>query len=154
MKLITLLSFCLISCCVSAQRIVTGKVIDEFELMAIPGAKIMSRDNQELATTGLNGEFKTEIPAGTDSLLIGSVGMEWASIRVSANCDRLEIIMMYDGTFDFMTLRLVDKRRYKRFKSLDRKHERAFKIGVFTSASPCISYAFQKYWVKSIDSDE
>ncbi|WP_409014281.1 carboxypeptidase-like regulatory domain-containing protein [Dyadobacter sp. NIV53] len=143
MRLLILLSLCFISLFVSAQRIVTGKVVDEFELLPMPGVRILSRDTLELGTTDLNGDFKVELPQETHALLVSSVGMEWASIKVPANCNRLEIIMLADVIYDFVTVRSINRRRYKRFKSLIVKHKKAFAKGFFTSTSPCSTYTFE-----------
>ena len=144
MKFLILLSLRFIPLFVNAQQIVTGKVVDEFELLPIPAVKISNRDTLVLGTTDLNGDFKVELPQETHALLVSSVGMEWTSIKVPANCNRLEIIMLSDIIYDFVTVQSINRRRYKRFKGLIVKHKEAFTKGVFTSITPCSSYTFEK----------
>jgi len=126
-------------------RTLTGKVIDEYTFDAIPEVRVQNRDTLRLGTTELNGTFKIELPSGTDELLLSCIGMEWTSITVPANCDNIEIIMMYDGTYDYTTVSRVSRKRSKRFKDLSSQHHQAHEKGIFTADKPCFSYIFKKY---------
>jgi hypothetical protein len=122
---------------------VTGKVVDEFDLLPMPGVRILSPDTLELGLTDSNGNFKVELPQEAYTLLLSSVGMEWTSIEFSTNCNKLEIIMLSDVIYDFTTVQSINKRRNKRFKNLAVKHKKAFTNGVFTSTRPCNTYTFE-----------
>ncbi len=144
MRILALFALCFNPFFVNAQRMVSGKVIEEFELVAMPGVRIMTRDTLELAFTDLNGDFNIELPKEIDTLLLASVGMEWTLIKVPTDCNKLEIIMMSEFSYDFMSARSVNKRRFKRFKSLNRKQKLAFDKGIFSYATSCITYIFEK----------
>ena len=59
------------------------------------------------------------------------VGMEWTDIRLKKDCDTVEVVMMYDVTYDFMTSRKIDKLRKKRFDNLPTLHSDAVKEWAF-----------------------
>lgn len=126
-------------------RTITGKVVDEFNFAAIPGIKIQNRDTVQLGITDINGNFIIELPFGTDELLLSSLGMEWTSIKVPPNCDNLEVIMRADVIYDYITMRKINRKRYRLFKELPDKHRQAYEKGIFTSKSPCLTYIFHKY---------
>jgi CarboxypepD_reg-like domain len=126
-------------------RIITGKVIADLDLEALIQVRIVSRDTIQLGTTDTNGKFRIELPLGTDQLLLNFVGMEWTSIKVPPNCDNLEIIMMYSGSYDFATVRTVNRKRSKRFKNLLNQHRQAYEKRIFSNDKPCFQYIFNKY---------
>jgi hypothetical protein len=126
-------------------RTITGKVIDEFEMSAVPMVRILNRDTVQLGTADMDGNFKIDLPAGSDRLIFTMIGFEWTTVQVSDNCDNLEIVMILDSTYDFMTINEVNRKRYKRFKKLKDRHQEAFEKGVFKSKTPCVTYTFNKY---------
>ncbi len=126
-------------------RLITGKVVDEFQFEPIPAVEIQTLDTVRLGNTDIKGNFKIGLPVGTDQLLLSFIGMEWTSIRIPANCNNLEIIMLFDGTYCFMTPRRVIRKRYRIFKNLSKKHYQAHSQGIFTSIVPCVTYIFRKY---------
>jgi CarboxypepD_reg-like domain len=146
MRLLIILTLYLTPLLATGQtRTITGKVIDEFEMTTVPQVRIQNRDTVELGTTDIKGNFKIELPAGTDQLMFSFLGFEWTTVKVPNNCDNLEIIMMLDGTYDFMTKKTVNRKRYKRFKKLNDRHQEAFEKGIFKSKAPCVTYTFNKY---------
>ena len=61
MRTVAILAICLCSLTLKAQtRTITSKVIDEQELKAMPGVKILSRDSLFLGLTQTDGSFKIE----------------------------------------------------------------------------------------------
>jgi len=126
-------------------RTIIGKVLDENDLTAMPGVMIHTRDTVLIGTTDKNGDFKIELSAETDQLLLGFISMEWTSIKVPTDCDNLEIIMMVDAIYDFVTIQTENKKRYKRFKDLKDKHRQAHAKGIFTSDVPCGTYIFNNH---------
>lgn len=146
MRLLIILTIYLIPFVSTGQtRTITGKVIDEFELTTIPQVRIQISDTVQLGTTDMNGNFRIELPTGTDQLILSFIGFELTTVQVPSNCDNLEIIMMMQGTYDFMTTRTVNKKRYRRFRRLNDRHEEAFEKGVFNSKVPCVTYIYSKY---------
>ena len=146
MRHLILMTFFLTPFLLSGQsRAITGKIIAEWDLEGVIQVRIQSRDTLLLGTTDMNGKFRIELPSGTDQLLLTFIGMEPTSIRVPSNCDNLEIIMMYSASYDFTTLRTVNRKRSKMFKDLPNQHQRAHEKGIFTSDKPCFEYIFNKY---------
>jgi len=126
-------------------RTIIGKVIADLDLETLIQVRILSRDTLQLGTTDMNGKFRIELPSGTDQLLLNFIGMEWTSIQVPPNCDNLEIIMMYSGSYDFATVGTVNRKRSKRFKNLLNQHRQAYEKGIFSNDKPCFEYIFNKY---------
>jgi hypothetical protein len=144
MRQIFLLTFISTSFLSNGQtRTITGKVISEnFE--TLPEVRIQNRDTIRLGTTDKNGNFKIELPNGTDELLLSFIGMEWTLLKVPLNCDKIEVIMMFEGTYDFMSNRKVDRLRKKRFDELPKLHSSAVAKGIFYE-SPCFTREFEPY---------
>ena len=111
-------------------RDIQGLIISE-DFEELPNVRIQNIDTLLLGETDLNGHFKIEIPQKTDKLLLSFIGMEWTTIELTEDCDKIEIIMMYDAIYDFMSLRKVDRLRLKRFNKLPELHKIAYKKGIF-----------------------
>ncbi len=79
----------------------------------------------------MDGFFGINIPQETDSLMFRYVGMEWTDIRLKKDCDTVEVVMMYDGTYDFMSSKKIDRLRKKRFDKLPIVHSEAVRNGLF-----------------------
>jgi hypothetical protein len=145
MRVLIFLIICVTPILSSGQtRTVKGKVIGEYEVSPIPGVKIENGDTIQLGMTDRQGNFKIELPTGTTQLTFSLIGMERTSVTVPTNCDNLEIIIMADVIYDFVTIETVDRRRYKRFKKFNIRHREAFKNGIFTTREPCVTYIYQK----------
>ncbi|MCE2733332.1 MAG: carboxypeptidase-like regulatory domain-containing protein [Flammeovirgaceae bacterium] len=127
-------------------RKVTGTVIDENELKPIPGVKIYSPDKKkEFGVTDMKGNFEIECDKSEDELLFIFLGMERTDIKLSSDCGNLEVIMMFDVIYDYITSNKINRKRCKRFKGLTQKQHQAHEKGIFTSDTPCFSYVFHKY---------
>jgi hypothetical protein len=142
MRQILLLTLIEISFSLCGQtRTITGKVIDEY-FDNLPGVRIQSSDTIQLGTTDIDGEFKIEIPINTDSLLFSFIGMEWIPIKLTSNCDRLEIVMMVYVLYHDKSGKQIDRLRKKRFDDLSEIHSTAFNKGQFLSDKPCYERKF------------
>jgi hypothetical protein len=126
-------------------RTITGRVIDESDLTAIPEVRIQDRDTVLLALSDKTGNFEIQLPPDKDDLLLSFLGMEWRSVKVPSNCNRLEIIMVADANYDFVSTRKINRKRCERFKELPSKHRQAFEKGIFVSETPCVKYIFHEY---------
>ena len=126
------------------NRIISGRVISE-DLEPLPALDIENSDNVLLGKTDMDGFFKISIPQETDSLLFRYVGMEWTDIRLKKDCEKVEIVMMYDGTYDFMSSKKIDRLRMKRFDNLSNIHSDAVKNGLFENNNICYDRDFEAY---------
>jgi len=127
---------------VSGQtRTLTGRIIgDDFEPFI--QAMIFNVDTAELGKSDMKGQFSIIVPSDTKTLVIAFVGMEWKKIHLSDSCNTLEIILLPSWTYDFKTLKKVDRLRKKQFDTLPLLHKAAFEKGVFQSNQPCYVDSF------------
>jgi hypothetical protein len=128
---------------IGQTRTITGKVVDE-DFQTLPEVRIQNADTVSLGTTDKNGYFKIELPVGIRELVLTWIGMEPTLIKVPASCDKIEVIMMYAGSYDFMSSRKIDRLRRKTFDKLLELHSRAVNKGIFID-SPCYIREFDPY---------
>jgi hypothetical protein len=122
-------------------RTITGIIIDE-DLQPIFQAQINDSDTGVLAITDIGGKFKINLATQAPSLMIRGIGMESKMITVPDNCSHLEIIMLNRSTYDFVSLRKVDRNRKRQFDKLPRLHQAAFNKGIFKNEKPCYTEFF------------
>lgn len=125
-------------------RTIIGRVISE-DLEPLPVLDIENSDNVLFGKTDMDGRFKISIPQETDSLLFRYVGMEWTDIKLKKDCDTVEVIVMYDVIYDFMTSRKIDRLRKKRFDNLPSLHSDAVKNGLFENNNICYDRVFEAH---------
>jgi hypothetical protein len=126
------------------NRNISGRVITE-DLEPLPMLDIKNSDTLLLGKTDMDGRFKISIPQETDRLLFSYVGMEWTEIKLRKDCDTIEVVMMYDVIYDFITLKKVDRLRKKRFDNLPNLHSDAVKNGLFENNNICYERVFEEY---------
>jgi hypothetical protein len=147
MKIIACLFFIGFTCDLAAQnRTISGKVIGSefrtkrdktpYEFWVIPGAKIFSKDSL-LGVTNEKGEFKIEISEKVNEISIGWFGMYPDKIHISGNCDYLEVLLLPDVIYDFVTLKKEERLRKKDRAILPLLYEKAFEQGIFGMKVPC-----------------
>jgi hypothetical protein len=117
-------------------------VISE-DLEPLPGLYIENSEYVLLGKTEMDGRFKISIPQETDSLLFRYVGMEWTGIRLKKDCDNVEVVIMYDAIYDFMTSSKIDRLRKKRFDNLPKLHSNAVENGLFKNNNTCYERFFK-----------
>lgn len=115
------------------------------DLATVPFALIMINDTVEVGKTDLDVFFQIDMPVSVNNVLFRYIGMEPAQIVLVDNCNEVEIIMMLSGTYDFMTLKKVDRLRMKRFKKLPELHKEAFAKGIFKTDRACYTQTFIPY---------
>ncbi len=123
-------------------RTIIGRVISE-DLEPIPEANIQSVDTLLLGKTDIEGRFKINIPQKTDKLLFSWICMEWTTIELQKDCDTIEVVMMCDVIYDFMSSKKIDKLRKKRFDEIPKFHSDAIKKGLFSNSSICYMREFK-----------
>ncbi|MDR2148673.1 MAG: hypothetical protein LBE91_19705 [Tannerella sp.] len=135
---------------VCGQRNIKGRIIDE-DLDELIGAKIFEfnpseefgfDNNKPLGTSDFNGYFDIVAPNGTERFVFTYIGFEFANVTLSDSCNYVEIILLYDAIYDFMSSREVDRRRKKSFDNLSLLHLRAVEKGLFSSETICYSREF------------
>jgi hypothetical protein len=131
----------------SQNKTIKGRVIDD-NLETLPYMPIVINDTVEVGKTDLNGFFQIDIPVSVKKLLFSTVGIELASIELVDKCDEVEVVMMLDCTYDFITLKKADRLRMKRFKKLPELHKEAFEKGIFKTDKVCYKQEFIPYYKK------
>jgi len=124
-------------------KTLTGRILSD-RLEKLPRANIYARDTTVIGTTDWEGYFKIDLPVNTNTLLFAFVGMEWTTVNLSGECSNLEVILLYASSYDFMSVRRLNRKRFKRFKHLPQLHQQAYEKGLFTSHAPCAFPIFTK----------
>ena len=138
-----------ISSIYSQNTVIQGKVIADCGLEPLIGVTIIANDSINLGVTRIDGCFLFETPLSINKLSFLYVGMETADLKISDNCNHIELIMIADATYDFMSFRKVNKIRRKIYKKLPRLHQEAYEKGIFQSPEVCYIQEFSEYkWVK------
>jgi hypothetical protein len=125
-------------------RTIHGQIVDE-DLQYIPMVSICNIDTVEIAKANIEGQFKFDLPVGTKKLLLLFVGMEWTTIELKDGCDTIDVIMMNEWIYDFISLKSADRKRLKRFKKLPELHKLAYEKGIFSTLKPCYNQKFEAY---------
>ena len=131
----------------SQNKTIKGKVITEY-LDTLPYTLIFVNDTVTLGRTDFNGFFQIDIPISMEKISFANVGFEPATIELGDSCDEVEVVMMYNVTYDFKTLKKVDRLRMKRFKKLPELHRNAFEKGLFKTDMACYTQEFMPYLKK------
>jgi hypothetical protein len=131
----------------SQNKTIRGRVIsDNFEI--VPLALIMINDTVEVGRTDLNGFFQIDVPISVSKLLFMFVGIEPPKIVLAHNCDEVEVVMALNGTYDFISLKKVDRLRMRRFKKLPELHKEAFARSLFKTDKACYTQEFIPHYLK------
>jgi len=147
--LIIFIVLCVSTCSLYSQsKTIKGRVIDD-NLETLAGVPIMINDTVVVGRTDLNGFFQIDIPIFVKKLLFSTVGIELASIELVDKCDEVEVVMMLSSTYDFITLKKVERLRMKRFKKLPELHKEAFEKGIFKTDNACYTQEFIHYYKKN-----
>ena len=63
-----------------------------------------------------------EVPANTRKLLVAAIGFEGIWVELDDLCNDLEIIIMLEVIYDFIPLKKINRKRFRRFKMLPELH--------------------------------
>ncbi|WP_231403214.1 carboxypeptidase-like regulatory domain-containing protein [Hymenobacter guriensis] len=124
-------------------KTLTGRLLGE-DLDGVPRADICARDTTVIGTTDLKGYFKIDVPVNTSTLIFRYVGLEWTTVNLSEECSNFEVILLSRPTYDFMSIRRVNRQRLKQFKNLPQLYQEAYEKGLVKSPVPCASPIFTK----------
>jgi hypothetical protein len=133
-----------ISSLYSQGKLIKGRIIAE-NLENLPYASILINDNFEVGKADVNGYFEINIPFKEQKIIFIYLGMEVANIDLEYKCNEIEVILMDNVIYDFMSLKKIDRLRKKRFKRLPRLHKKAFEKGIFKTPDACYKQEFIPY---------
>lgn len=123
-------------------RTIRGRIISE-DLEVLPKVSIQNEGNLLIGETDFEGRFDIEITHNTKTIKLGYVGFEPTTIKLNNECNTVEIVMMNDGTYDFMSPRKIDRQRLKQFNGLSELHLKAYKNGLFSTVAGCYIRPFE-----------
>ena len=106
----------------------------------------MINDTVEVGKTDINGFFQIEMPVSEKKILFKFIGLDQATIELVDKCDEVEVVMMLSSTYDFITLKKVDRLRMKEFKKLPELHKKAFEKGIFETEFECFIRNFEPHF--------
>jgi len=132
----------------SQNKTIKGRVIDNY-LETLPYVTILINDTIVVGRTDLNGFFQISIPVFEKNILFRDIGIELTSIELADECNEVEVVMMLDGTYDFMSFKKIDKLRMKEFEKLPEIHKKAFDKGIFKTDNACYTQAFIPLYKKT-----
>ncbi len=118
------------------NKTIKGKVIAE-DLEAFALTHIYINDTVLVGKTDMSGLFEIQIPNAVKQITLRNVGIETAVINLYDTCNSIEVIMMHAFTYDFRTLKQVDRLRMRRFKKLPALRKQAFEKAIFSSDNAC-----------------
>lgn len=122
------------------SRVIYGRVIDE-DMETVPAVNIRA-DTSVIGQTDMEGRFRINVPSNTQTLTFLFVGMKTTTIHLNSGCDTVELVMMGNYSYDFISLRKVNRLELKRFKKLPELHLQAYKKGIFLKEDMCYSMEF------------
>ncbi len=134
------------------HKTIKGRVVDD-NLEPLPHVSIVINNTIEVGKTDTNGFFQIEVPVSIKKVLFSAVGLEATAIELTAKCNDVNVVMLLTGTYDFITLRKVDKLRMRKFKKLPKLHKEAFKKGIFKTDNICYTQEFIPNYKKKLDSN-
>ena len=132
----------------SQNKTIKGRVIDD-NLETLPYVSIVINDSVEIGKTDLNGFFQIDIPVSEKKILFESIGLDPTTIDLVDKCDKIEVVMMLSGTYDFITLKRVDRKREKSYKKLPDIHRQAFEKGIFETEYACYNRKFEPFYKRN-----
>jgi hypothetical protein len=135
-----LLNF-LFYCIYCQNKTIKGKIISE-DFETLSGVSIIIKDTIKVGKTDINGLFQVDIPISENKILFMYAGLETSKIELLEKYDNIELIMIYNCTYDFKTLKQVDRIRKKIYKKLPELHIQAFEKGIFEKKNPCYKREF------------
>lgn len=103
----------------------------------LPGAQIFLPYLTKIGITNEQGIFQLYKNILVDSITISSVGYNTEKIKVSKQCDLLEIILMPHVTYDFVSAKKLAQLTKKERRILPDLYALAIKKGLFKQDKPC-----------------
>ena len=128
----------------SQNKTIKGRVTDD-NLEILPYVSIVINDTVKVGETNVDGFLQVKIPDSVKIITFLYIGFEPKTIELVGQCDEVEVIMMSDVIYDFMTLKKINRLRKKRFNELPTIHKEAFLKGIFKTEKACYKQEFIPY---------
>lgn len=79
-------------------KVITGKVVASDDGQPLPGAIVKLLKGETATSTNINGEYKLEIPANADTLVVSYIGFQTQKIQLDQVLLARNVTMMMDST--------------------------------------------------------
>lgn len=145
--LLTLLLTAFSLTAVGQTREIVGKVVcsnfpskdnsTEHEFWNASGAVIFGNDSIRLGVANDNGDFNIKVPQNVKAISIGWIGMYPEQFVLLDSCEFLEVILLPDVIYDFVTLKKAERLREKDRKVLPELYIKAVEQGILKQEKPC-----------------
>jgi iron complex outermembrane recepter protein len=93
--IIYLFTFGFLGYAYAQTRTISGTVISEEDGLGLPGASVLVKGTQSGVTTDLNGQFKIDVPAGRNILIISFIGLKSQEVNI-ANTSSINVTLKSD----------------------------------------------------------
>jgi len=130
----------------SQTKVISGMVLQEDLFEPLPYISITINDTIEIGKTNENGFYNINISDTTKHIQFHGGFLETAKVILVDNCNIVDVVIMYEMIYDFMSNRKVDRDRMKRFKQLPKLHKQAYEKGIFKTEQPCYTREFIPYY--------
>ena len=118
------------------KDIIHGKIVDE-SLKELPFAFIKF-DSKIIDTTDFNGNFEFKLTPEMKKITIYALGFQSEVANISENCSLIEVVLLEDGTHDFVSLKTAERKRIRhRNKVLPKLYAEAYQKKIFKNEKPC-----------------
>jgi len=98
----------------SQNRVISGMVVDDSpELYPIIGVSVIINDSINITETGVDGSFQFETSLPVYKLSFSLVNYERVDLMLLEKCNIVDVVMITDATYDFMSYRKINKERRK-----------------------------------------
>ena len=119
------------------EQMITGKVIGQ-DLIEFPGVVIMTSDLKVIDTTDFNGEFEFKYSKEIKKIKLIFPMTQEEEIELSENCNHIEIILLEEWIYDFVTLKKAERKKKRdRKRTLPKLYAEAYKKGIFENKISC-----------------
>jgi len=119
------------------ERIITGQILGQ-GLIELPGMLIMTSDSKVLDTTDFNGRFKFKHTGDNKKIKFVSAMFQQEEIELSKNCNHIEIIILEECIYDFISIKRADRKKKRdRKRMLHKLYAEAYEKGLFDNENPC-----------------
>lgn len=98
------------------ERIINGKVLDQ-DLLELPWV-LISYNSKVIDTSDFNGNFRFKVTSEMKKIEFSFLGSQTEEINISENCNYIGIILLLDGTYDFISLKSAERKIERRRKKL------------------------------------
>jgi len=153
-KKLTILFLAFLNLCFGQGiNLIEGRILDE-HLEPMPGVQIFLKDKL-LGQTDMYGYYSVKIISDTKTLTYCFLGMAETTIKLTANCNYVEIIMRDDDLVCInyspsasRKYKRLEKKKFKnlvkeKFENLEKLHDMAYKKGLFKTKKMCGKIIFK-----------